>query len=1109
MRVRFLAALSFGWFLALLFAVAPASAQFNASIQGVVTDPSGAAVAQAKINLENVSTHVTATTTSDTEGNYRFISLAPGNYKVSVEASGFARTETTVTLETGQNLSVPISLKVGATTEFVEVTGENPLFNTAETRNQMTLETQELGTLPLAGRNMLSLTTLAPGVSGLGLSGGPGVASGTPGSSVNNFSTETAVDVSANGQGTVANMWVIDGLDVTSGIRQGVLNLVPNPDLIQETTTQVNTYSSEYGRGSGLQVAMTTKSGSDQFHGLVSDYFNYQNMFANYSLPGSGHSYFPFHSNNLSGTIGGPIIPHHQFFFFFGVEALRASASTGNAVDTLPDPAFASFAQANYPGTFGSKILTTYVPSSHFVVSSVNTAASVFPTTCGTISTSFLPCTTPVTDTGTFNSANITNGTQYFVRVDKYFKNDRIYGSFFRTLQSQPTSNVIPQFSTTNNYWERAVEVDWTHTFNPNTLNEAIFAQNRVEGKNDETGDFTIPAINVTGLAVTGLANQYGLGFAQGDFIQHNYHWRDVLTHIQGAHVIKVGYEGWYGDDVEPFQGPWSHPSFAFSNILALAQDSPTTESGVMYNPLTGQQQLWSWDAASKTWGIFVEDTWKARQNLTLTLGFRFDDQGNPYAKTPSTVFGNFYLGTGSDFQEEVANGHASATHNALLRTPIVATPRIGAAWDINGKGDWVLRGGFGMFSNWLTPANIQEEFRGNPPGLINPTFYSNSSTPPVFVQGTSSTPPYGFTFPQLGGSALCPTVPCLNAAGGISGAAFNIGGIDPTILSPTAYIWSGTLEHRIGSHVVASVLYVGSHTSNLVGGGNVGGNVSYGNDINQLPGALIGVPFGSTPERPNTSFGQISYTQNDRVANYEAITADLRARVQRGFLDVSYTHSSSKDDAGNYPLSTNPYQFYGPSPWDTPNRVSATFNYELQGLKGGQGFVGHLTGGWGVSGTSIYQTGYPFTVFNSAAYNGANYVVGANAHTTATGDYLADGDNNSYPNVTSYAQGTSRSAYTTGVFGAGQFTVPVAGANGNEKTGQFRDPPFIETDLTAYKDNHITERLNFQIRFEFFNVFNHANFLTIQNDVSQANFGVVNTQGLPRWWQVGGKLYF
>jgi hypothetical protein len=1110
MRSRFLLGWSVRLLLISLFGAASAFAQFTASIQGSVADPSGASVAQAKITLENVANHITATTTSETDGTYRFVSLAPGTYKVTAEAAGFSKTETSVTLQTGQLLSVPIALKVGAASESIEVTAENPLFNTAETRNQMTLETQELGTLPLAGRNMLSLTTLAPGVSGLGLNGGPGVASGTPGSSVNNFSTETAVDVSANGQGTVANMWLIDGLDVTSAIRQGVLNLVPNPDFIQETTTQVNTYNSEYGRGSGLQVAMTTKSGSDQFHGLVSDYFNYQTMFAKYSLPGSASSYSPFHSNNLSGTIGGPIIPHHQFFFFFGVEALRSSASTGNSTVSFPDPAFASWAETNYPSTFGTKILNTYVPArvSPSGVAPV-TALSIFPITsatpCGTIATNFLPCNTPMIDSGTFNSSSITNGTQYFVRIDKYFKNDRLYGSFFRTLQSQPTANVIPQFSTTNNYWERALEVNWTHTFSPSTLNEAIFAQNRVEGKNDETGDFTIPGISVTGQSVG-----YGLGFAQGDFIQHNYHWRDVLTHIHGAHVIKVGYDGWYGDDVEPFQGPWSHPAFNFGNLLELAQDAPVTEGGVMYNPLTGQQQLWSWNAASKTWGIFAEDTWKARQNLTLTLGFRFDNQGNPYSKTPSTVFGNFYLGTGSTFQDEVAAGYAKATHNALLRTPLAATPRIGAAWDVNGKGDWVIRGGFGMFSNWLTPANIQEEFRGNPPGLIIPTFYANSSTPPVFVQGTSSTPPFGFTFPQLGGSALCPTVPCLNSAGGIAGASFTIGGITPTIISPTAYIWSATLEHRLGSHFVAAVLYSGSHTTNLVGNGNAGGIVSYGVDINQLPGALIGQPQGSTPDRPNPSFGQIDYTQNNRYANYEAVTADLRARARRGFFDVSYTRSSSKDDASNYPLATNIAQFYGPSPWDAPNRFSASFNYEVPGLNGGQGLVGHLTGGWGLSGTSIYQTGYPFTVFTSAVYNGGNYVVGANAHTTVTGDYLADGDNNSYPNVTSYSQGTSRSAYTTGgVFSAGQFTVPTAGTNGDEKTGQFRDPAFIQTNLTAYKDNRITERLNFQIRFEFFNVFNHANFLTIQNDLSQSNFGIVNSQALPRWWQIGGKLYF
>ncbi len=272
------------WLLAVLLVTASsASAQFTASIQGTVTDPSGGAVAQAKVSLENLANHISAGTTTDTEGGYRFLSLAPGSYKISVEAKGFSKAEITVTLETNQNLNVPIAIKVGMATESIEVTAENPLVNTTETRNQQTLETQELSTLPLAGRNMLSLVTVAAGVTGLGLAGGPGVSSGTPGSGVDNFSTETGVDVSANGQGTVSNMWIVDGLDVTSSIRQGVLNLEPNPDVIQESSNQVNTFTVDYGHSSSIQFTSTTKSGTDTFHGLASDYFNYQNMYARYS----------------------------------------------------------------------------------------------------------------------------------------------------------------------------------------------------------------------------------------------------------------------------------------------------------------------------------------------------------------------------------------------------------------------------------------------------------------------------------------------------------------------------------------------------------------------------------------------------------------------------------------------------------------------------------------------------------------------------------------------------------------------------------------------------------------------------------------------------------
>ena len=134
---------------------------------------------------------------------------------------------------------------------------------------------------------------------------------------MDNFSTEEQVDASANGQGQNNNQYVIDGLDVTSGIRQGVLNLTPNPDAIQESSIQVNTYSSEYSRAAGLQTTFTTRSGTDQYHGSASDYFNYQGMYANQNFVNSSSvPYKPFHSNNMSFTVGGPVIPHHQTFFY-------------------------------------------------------------------------------------------------------------------------------------------------------------------------------------------------------------------------------------------------------------------------------------------------------------------------------------------------------------------------------------------------------------------------------------------------------------------------------------------------------------------------------------------------------------------------------------------------------------------------------------------------------------------------------------------------------------------------------------------------------------------------------------------------------------------------
>ena len=400
------------WLFSILVIITGAAvAQFTASIQGEVKDPSGAGVAKASIQILNTATGVTAVQTSDDAGNYRFVSLAPGSYKITVQAAGFAKSEADVTLLTEQNLNVRLFLKVGSISESVVVTTEAPVVDTADSRTQMTIENQAVAQLPIIGRNLVTLVTMAPGVSGLGTS-----TSGSPASGVDNYSTEEQVDASANGQGQNNNQYVVDGLDVTSGIRQGVLNLTPQPESIQETSIQVNTFSSEYSRAAGLQTVFTTRSGADKFHGSASDWFNYQGMFANqHFVSSSGSPYKPFHSNNMDFAIGGPIIPHHNSFFYFAVEPLRSSSSAGGSVN-FPAPDFINFVQANYPGTVGTHVLSTYLPAGVGGTTVLQTAQDVFgsdPGGCGTTAgQNGVPCTLPVIDQGSFGATSIRNGTQ-------------------------------------------------------------------------------------------------------------------------------------------------------------------------------------------------------------------------------------------------------------------------------------------------------------------------------------------------------------------------------------------------------------------------------------------------------------------------------------------------------------------------------------------------------------------------------------------------------------------------------------------------------------------------------------------------------------------------
>ena len=582
-------------------AFSSAFAQFSGSISGTVTDPAGAVIPGVTVTLINAGTAAGKTGTTDASGFYQFVSLAPGSYALKTAAKGFADTQQSFTLATNQTLNLPVKVAVGTSSETVQVTTQAPLLDTSDTRLQETLSTQTLSSLPLAGRNMISLVTLAPGVTGLGVT-----SNGSPGSGRDNYSTETQVDASANGQGAVGNMYVVDGLDVTSSIRPGVLNMTPNPDSIQETTIQSNTYNVDYGRASSIQMTMTTKSGTNQYHGNASDYFTYQGLLARTEFTSK---YAPFHSNNISATIGGPIIPRHDIgFFFFGIEPLRSSAGVSTPV-SFEDPQFTAFAQSTFPNTLGTMLLTKYPVSKISSQAVQATAATLYPGTCGTAATSFLPCSTAMVDNANYTDTSYRNGLQYNFRLDKAFAAERLYGSFYRTTLNTNTPNVRSAFSTTNNYYQYAIQINETHTFNPSTLNEAAFAAMRVEGIQGVAGLFSVPLVKVTGINVDGNGNALGSGFAQGDFIQHNYHWRDVLTHTIKSHDIRVGYEGLFGDDVEVFNGPYDQPTYQFNGLLELASDNVYTETSLSYDPISGQRTQYNWNAAGVTNGVFAQDT--------------------------------------------------------------------------------------------------------------------------------------------------------------------------------------------------------------------------------------------------------------------------------------------------------------------------------------------------------------------------------------------------------------------------------------------------------------------------------------------------------------------
>lgn len=1107
-------------------------AQFSSSVQGTVTDNSGAAIPHAVVTLINTGTGVSQPATTDAAGVYRFASLAPGTYTVSARAEGFSQTKVEFRLETAENHDVPIALAVGNVTTSVEVTTQATLLDTSDSRLQYTLDTQALADLPLSNRNPTALLGVTPGVTG-----------GLDSQSNLNFAPENFIDASAGGRGENGNMYVVDGLDVTSNVRPGVVNLTPGADSVQEVSVQTNTYSVEYGRGSGIQTLMTTKSGADAFHGFASEYYTYQGFSARGEF-GPNHTDVPdtppFHTNNASFGVGGPIWRSKKMFFFATYQPYHNEGSSFGPV-FYEDPAFVSFAQSKMPNSPELQLFTKY-PVGNVSGASVNqTAAQVFGTSgtgCGTASTDNIPCGTPVIDTAQFNNGGITTAKQYSTRIDKYFNRDRLYGDFIRNTLSTVGPNPRPAFRTTNNFYGLAFQGNETHTFSPNLLNEVIFAYNRIEGIQPQSGLFSVPVVTVGGLGAG-----FGDGFAQGDYYQHSYHWRDVVTQIHGAHSFKFGYEGWHGDDTAIFQGPYGQANFYYNNLIDFVNDKPYDEYNLSYNPISGQPQPGNYGFVETTGAAFAQDTWKVNKKLTLVYGLRYDNYGNPYPSLSGTIAAPFHLGSGSSFQQQIANGFLKqGTHALNHDINWNFAPRVGASWDVTGTGNWVVQGGFGVYHDQITLGNMADILKGNPPNWTLPTFYNDGSTaPPIFGFGTQNKYPYGFTYPKYVGAPL-------DSKGGQPGAQIAIGSVAVNVHSPTAYDWSIGVEHALSRDFVASASYVGTHASGiLLAGLNQAAN-QFGYDVNAFPGDLIAHTTCTATTDPgtgavsdscsafrtrlNTSFGTINYAYNTSRSNYGAFIAALRGRIGRqAFLTASYTRSVSKDDATYYAptASFDQNRFYGNSSYDVPNRFSFGGSYATAGLNSGSGWLGRATAGWTLGGTVTLQSGTPMFIYTGASYqvqriNPLEPVSPSNLeYLPGSGDFSASGYNYDLPDVASGAKMLhSRAAYKNngqgGVFPGcqnflstcAQFTVPSFGHLGSETVNdQFRNPAFAQTDASLKKNTKLAEGFNLDLRLDAFNLFNQVNFYPLDQNLQDGGFGSSSSTHTPRYLQIGATVTF
>lgn len=1052
------------------------SAVFGARLSGTIQDQQGAILSGTRVLLVNEATGLQREAASSATGEYLFLELPVGDYRLEVQASGFRRhVQAGIGLSINQSARADVTLTLGELAQEVKVRAEASIVETNVSEVKYVVDSRRIEDIPLAGRNILSLAALMPGVVTGGIPAGAGEGS----------------LLYVNGNRNAHNNFQLDGANFADESYYHWPNRYPPPDSIQEFTILTNAYKAEYGQGAAVINAIS-KSGTNEFHGSLWEFLRNNKMNAANFFGGPTSNKYQF--NQFGGSLGGRVIKDRTFFFV-SYEGFRGRLGNSPATSIVPT---ALERAGNFSGL--ARQLVDPDTSAPFP-GNVIPASRIDPTAQKILST-FIP------------DANASQSRYIFAfpAQDTYdqgvFKADHSFSSKSRlsvrgVTTPGPTLSAyvsFPGFKRGRDRTTKNLAISHTYIQSPTMLNEFravaqrsviiqdFFQDNPISQRdlgfrtNPIPPSSSLPAIGISGYLTVGTSRQYQK-YLQGQ----TFSFQDSQSVILGRHTLKFGAEYRRGKD-----GNWggynTNGGFSFNGELtgnALADFLIGRPSSYSQRSPTG------YEVTNYALVGYAQDDFKVSRKLTLNLGFRYEFSANPKDTKGQLVFHtpwNFATGVRSKVFPTAPPGILFVGDEGMpdrggfnhYGTWGVLGPRFGFAYDVFGSGKTVVRSGFAITN---VPVDLQ--------------MVSNSTQTPPFVAIASLTYPRSFSDPFQGRTDPFPTFK--------PNTPYDLTPLFPAEFYPNSLDfrngysqqWNLTVEQQLTTDVKLSVSYVGMHGIGFY-------SLQPFNEARYIPGTNAnGTPLSTVVNTESRRPWAPYYTQGllftmDATRKSNALQIAVQKRYSRGLTvmgNYAFSNTMSWCDDGDSCITQNPndhYADYGRANQDVRHRGVVSWIYDVPKFTTSRG-AGLLVNGWELTGALTLQGGLPLTVTTGA--DNSRTGIGAD-RPNVVGDWQLPGGRSTGEKVDRY-------------FNFSAFAPNPVGTFGNLGRNALRGPGLANLDLGVFKDFQVTEARKLQLRFEGFNALNRANFGAPVTRLASPTVGRILSAGSARIVQVGLKFMF